>query len=131
MPEQPERTNNSIVIRIIALLVFVAFVGLFYAFVWPTGPHAQAQSSSPPAQAKSTPRPAQQTIIGKDCQQCHRAIVESFALEIHGKSACAPAKRTNHWIQFPAPVRQIHVGNGEVGTAEHGNRKKQESVLAV
>ena len=26
-------------------------------------------------------------MIGRDCQQCHRAIVESFALEIHGKSA--------------------------------------------
>lgn len=70
------------------LLVFVAFVGLFYAFVLSVVPPAKAQSSTAPSsQSKPAAKPAQQTIVGRNCQTCHRAIVESFALEIHGKSA--------------------------------------------
>jgi hypothetical protein len=86
--EQTDRIDNSTTRRFIALLVVGLFVSLFYIFVWHVGPRAQAQSpAKTSAQTKPTPRPAQQTIIGRDCQQCHRAIVESFALEIHGKSA--------------------------------------------
>ena len=44
-----------------------------------------------PAAAQSTQTIArqspQQKIVGKDCQQCHRLIVQTFPLDAHGKSA--------------------------------------------
>jgi len=79
VPEQHGRTNPlSIAIRAVALSVVVAFVALFPALVRPAGPLAQV---------KSTGQALQQTVIGAKCRQCHKAIVESFALDIHGKSA--------------------------------------------
>ncbi|MGQ0761321.1 MAG: DmsE family decaheme c-type cytochrome [Acidobacteriota bacterium] len=45
-------------------------------------------SYKPSAKAQtSAARLSQQTVIGKDCQQCHRLIVQTFALDAHGKSA--------------------------------------------
>lgn len=41
-----------------------------------------------PAEAKSPLLGPQQKVIGSDCMRgCHNAIVESFAFEVHGKSA--------------------------------------------
>jgi DmsE family decaheme c-type cytochrome len=88
MPEKHGRTEPlSIAIRAIPLLVVMAFAGFYLVFVWTARPPAQAKSSEPPAPTKSTGGPAQQGTIGRDCQQCHSAIVESFPAEIHGKSA--------------------------------------------
>lgn len=88
MNEQPDRTNSSIAARLIALLVFVAFVGLFYIFVWPVAPPARAQSPATSAsQPQTTARTAQQAAVGRNCRACHREIVESFALGAHGKAA--------------------------------------------
>lgn len=87
MPEQPDSKSPSTPARLIILLIVSACVGLVYVFMWPNGPHAQAQSSSSQAQTKPTPRPDYLTIVGRDCQQCHRAIVEAFPMEIHGNSA--------------------------------------------
>jgi predicted CXXCH cytochrome family protein len=79
LPKQCDRTDPlSITLRVTALLVVAVVVGLFFAFARPAGP---------PAQAQSTKTSVQQTVIGRDCQQCHRVIVESFALDTHGKSA--------------------------------------------
>ena len=79
LPEQQDRTNRSaIVMRVLALLTVAVSLVFFFALARPAGPHAQAQST------KTT---TQQTVIGRDCLQCHRAIVQSFALDAHGKSA--------------------------------------------
>jgi predicted CXXCH cytochrome family protein len=79
LPDQAERTDaSSIAIRVVALFVVAISVILLFAFAKPLGP---------PAEAQSTQTVAQQTVIGKDCQQCHRVIVASFALDTHGKSA--------------------------------------------
>ena len=51
--------------------------------------------------------------------------------EIGGKCGSATSERTDHRIQFPAAIRQIHVGNSKVRAAEHCYRGKQEAVLAV
>ncbi len=79
LPEQDKRTDSlSIVTRIAALFIVAALVVFFFAFAKPVGP---------PAEAQSTRTMAQETVIGRDCQQCHRVIVQSFALDAHGKSA--------------------------------------------
>jgi len=78
LPEQDERTDDlSIVTRIAALFVAAVFVVLFFAFAKPVGPRVKAQTSAT----------TQQTVVGKDCQQCHRLIVQTFPLDAHGKSA--------------------------------------------
>ncbi len=74
-------------IRAVALSTVAVVFCLFLAWVIPSRPHAQAISTGPPAEAQSTKTVAQQTVVGKDCQQCHRVIVQSFALDTHGKSA--------------------------------------------
>ncbi len=79
MPDQHDRTEPlAVAIRALALVIVVASAGLFAAFVGP------AES---PAQAQSTGQALQQTVIGAKCQQCHKAVVQSFALDAHGKSA--------------------------------------------
>ncbi len=79
MPERHHRTGAlSIAIRVVALLIAAISVALFFTF---------AKPANPPAEAQSTTTARQQTVVGKDCQQCHRVIVESFALDTHGKSA--------------------------------------------
>ncbi|HKC65549.1 MAG TPA: hypothetical protein VKB86_18045, partial [Pyrinomonadaceae bacterium] len=88
MPDQPNRIDHSTAVRAIVLLAFVVFICLCYIFIWSSGPPAKAQSSTNRS-TQTTPaaKPTPPTIVGRDCQQCHRAIVESFALEVHGKSA--------------------------------------------
>jgi len=76
MSQQHVRPNLTI--RAIALLIFVAFVSLFPTFVKHAGPKAQA----PP-----TKQAVERTVIGAKCQQCHKEIVQSYALDVHGKSA--------------------------------------------
>src|SRR5258706_1952006 len=66
------------VVRTLALLILAFSIAFFFALVRPGWPLAQAQS---------TKTSAQQSVIGRDCLQCHRAIVQSFALDAHGKSA--------------------------------------------
>ncbi len=79
MLEQEDRTRaSSIAIRVVALFIVAVFVFLFFGFAKPAGPPAEAQSSQ---------TTTQQTVVGKDCQQCHRLVVQTFALDPHGKSA--------------------------------------------
>lgn len=107
MPEQSERTARlPIAKRAVALLFLVFFVGLFLAFVRPEASPAQAQFAGqayqqepddksdtvPPGlvQAQSTAQggqAVQQTVVGEKCMQCHKEVVQSFALDNHGKSA--------------------------------------------
>ena len=77
MPEQHDRADSlSAVLRIaVTLLTAGAFFGLSFVFVGP--------AAGPPARAQS----AGQTVIGEKCQDCHENIVQSFALDLHGKSA--------------------------------------------
>lgn len=65
--------NRAVIVFLLAILAFV-ISGLSVSIAL-----TQAQSSR-----ETTP---QQTVVGRDCRQCHQAIVESFALAIHGKSA--------------------------------------------
>ncbi|MGH9927769.1 MAG: DmsE family decaheme c-type cytochrome [Pyrinomonadaceae bacterium] len=67
-------------------MIVLAFAGFCLAFVWPSKRPAEAKSTESPPQSQST-HTVQQTIIGRDCQQCHRLIVQSFPLDAHGKSA--------------------------------------------
>jgi len=76
MSQQHVRTNLTT--RAIALLIVVAFVSLFPALMKHAGTRAQAP---PNKQA------VEQTVIGAKCRQCHKEIVQSFALDVHGKSA--------------------------------------------
>lgn len=79
MPEQHARTNAlSAATQAVPLLIVVAFVGLIPVFVG---------VPSPPAQAQSNRQAVQPDIIGAKCLQCHRPVVETFALDPHGKSA--------------------------------------------
>src|SRR2546428_6933537 len=88
MSQQHDTTAPlSISIRAVVLSVVLAFVGAFLAFVSLAGPPARAQSTEASGQTKSR-QVVRQKVIGRDCMRgCHNAIVESFALETHGKSA--------------------------------------------
>jgi predicted CXXCH cytochrome family protein len=77
MLEQHDR--KTLVKRVLALLVVVCSVSLFPAWVRPAGPQTQ--------QAKPAGQSAQQPEVGAKCTQCHKLVVESFALDAHGKSA--------------------------------------------
>lgn len=80
MAQQDNRTVLwSTAIRVLPLLAIAAFVGIFFAFM--------RAGLSPPSHAQSTARSAQQVIVGRECQQCHTQEVESFPVNIHGKSA--------------------------------------------
>lgn len=98
MPEQHDRTGSwPISKRVVQLLTILAFAGLSLFSVWPSKPPALAktteakfnepESAAPTALATSNGQPLQQTTVGRECQQCHSAIVESFPNEVHGKSA--------------------------------------------
>lgn len=79
MLERENRTDAlSIAMRVVALFVMAVFVVLFASF---------ERRVDRPAEAQSVQTTAQQAVVGKDCQQCHRVIVQSFALDVHGKSA--------------------------------------------
>ncbi len=79
MPEHRQKKAHLTTAKwAVVSLTVAAIVGLLYAFAG----HAGA-----PALAQSTGRVARQTVIGRDCQQCHAPEVESFPMNVHGKSA--------------------------------------------
>ena len=79
MPQQKD-TAFSVPKTARALALTLTFVcGLCLAYVFRGKPVVQAQSST-------TPSPTQQTSVGANCVSCHRAYVQSFALEVHGKA---------------------------------------------
>ncbi len=69
-------------VRALAVLMFLALAGLLLVIDGPPGPPAQAQSTGQAVQ-----QPVQPVVIGEKCQQCHKEVVQSFALDAHGKSA--------------------------------------------
>src|SRR5262245_30733712 len=70
--------------RAVALLIVAAFACLVLVSVWPAVPTtAQTKSAARQAEQQAVPRP----VVGAKCQQCHKEIVQSFALDVHGKSA--------------------------------------------
>lgn len=82
MSRLPDRTYPlSIAKRTIVLLFGVIFAGFLPAIVKPAGPSARA-----PARTKPAAQTVQQIVVGQKCQQCHKEIVESYALDAHGKS---------------------------------------------
>ncbi len=78
MPARENGANPSGTIRVVALLSVIALAVTLLALARPSGS---------PTQAQSVKQSAQQTVIGRDCQQCHRLIVQTFPLDAHGKSA--------------------------------------------
>lgn len=79
MPKHRQKNAHlSTAAWVIALLIVVAFVGLLHTFAGHAGRTVLAQSAG---------QNAQQTVIGRDCRQCHSQEVESFPLNLHGKSA--------------------------------------------
>jgi predicted CXXCH cytochrome family protein len=66
--------------------ILLALVGVCLAAVWFHKPASEAKSPDFVPQTQSATA-TQQTVIGKDCQQCHRLIVQTFQLDAHGKSA--------------------------------------------
>ena len=80
MPEERNRTRPLyLAIRLTALLIVGIVASLFQISLKPAEPQAQAQ-------AQSIRTTVQEAVVGRDCLQCHRAIVNSFALDLHGKS---------------------------------------------
>jgi len=77
MPEQHDTTNPAK--RAVALSIVAAFIGLSSALLVPAGPAAQTQSIG----KQTDERP----VVGAKCQQCHKEVVQSFAKDVHGKSA--------------------------------------------
>lgn len=79
MPQERDRTHRlSFAIRLAALLIAAIVASVFQVSFKP---------AAPPVQAQSVRATVQETVVGRDCLQCHRAIVNSFALDAHGKSA--------------------------------------------
>lgn len=97
MLEQKDRTNAlSVVIwAVVALLFVVTLVGVFPTFPNSrpvraqsiAGTTSRAQSTEPNAYTQSTQTVVRQTAVGEKCVSCHRPYVNSFALEVHGKTA--------------------------------------------
>src|SRR5262245_9962490 len=87
MPEHPaEKVPKTKSIRVIVLLCLGA-TGIYLILFRTPGPAVQGQFQGP-IPAKITLASFQQPDVGRDCMRgCHNAIVEAFALEVHGKSA--------------------------------------------
>jgi DmsE family decaheme c-type cytochrome len=66
------------------LLVVVTAAILFRVYVGPSAAPSLAQSS---ARDAATGRAPGEADVGKQCTGCHDNVVESFALDMHGKSA--------------------------------------------
>src|SRR5262249_22046996 len=60
--------------------------GVCLLCVWLSKPATEAKSIYSRRETQPT-NSIQQAIIGKDCQQCHKLIVQTFPLDAHGKSA--------------------------------------------
>ena len=91
MPEQHQRSiPRSVAIRIAALLISLAVgIGLYLSILAPPRLRAQAQFNTSSTQPRLISAALlQQSEVGRDCMRgCHNAIVESFVMETHGKSA--------------------------------------------
>ena len=78
MPEQLMESSRRIIrVGVICALIALVPLGLFIVSVPTAGPPAQAQSALA----------AKLSTVGQTCVSCHRAYVQSFALEVHGKTA--------------------------------------------
>ena len=67
-----------------ALLILLAAAGFILVSLAP------AQESPPPSPPEKAPTPRPRTaeqVVGGKCLQCHRAVVEGFVNDAHGKSA--------------------------------------------
>jgi len=65
--------------RSVKILLIAIFTGILFIFL--------GKDISPPAFSQSSQQPVTQAEIGKDCAKCHKAIVEGFGNNSHGKSA--------------------------------------------
>ncbi len=80
MTRQNKTNNVSLnAARSIKNLIIAVFLCILLVFV--------GQNVFPPALSQSMTQPAEKTPAGKNCKACHSAVVESFGLNIHGKSA--------------------------------------------
>ena len=77
------KITTSNVANIAKLLIVVTFIGFCFVYLWQT---KSSQVFSQTTQQK-TVTPQQRDDIGKDCKQCHTAVVEAFVSQTHGKSA--------------------------------------------
>lgn len=75
---EPDRGRLLLMARR-ALMVAILATSVALLLLLILKPSARAQTA--------TTQSAQQQVIGRDCQQCHRLIVQTFALDVHGKSA--------------------------------------------
>ncbi len=55
-------------------------------------------------------------------QIADRNYTSGLPCEIRRQGCGAPSEWSYHWIQFPAPIRQIHVGDRKIARAKNGNR---------
>jgi predicted CXXCH cytochrome family protein len=71
--------------RVVAFLVGIVLLSGAAVLFWPARTSlVDAKSAAPGPQNTRT---SQQNIVGKDCQQCHRLVVQTFPFDVHGKSA--------------------------------------------
>jgi predicted CXXCH cytochrome family protein len=78
--------DRSPIRRVILLLTSFAFIGLA-SLPW-LYPNRRGEAKNlKTAEVESTSLATQETVIGRDCLQCHRLVVQTFALNSHGKSA--------------------------------------------
>ena len=85
MSQQLDRTHLlPISKRFVSLSIVAAFTCIVLVSVWSAVPTtAQTESTARQAEQQAAARP----VVGAKCQQCHKEIVQSFALDVHGKSA--------------------------------------------
>ena len=78
--------RTFITARIAATIVAALLTALSLTVWWQNTPSTTAKIASATritAPSDST----QQNVIGRDCQQCHKLVVQTFPLDAHGKSA--------------------------------------------
>jgi len=78
--------NRSPVLTVILLLLTFLFVCVLSVSRWRISSIANAKILAD-GETESTASSNQAEVIGKDCLQCHRLVVQTFALDAHGKSA--------------------------------------------
>src|SRR5262245_29542224 len=85
MSQQHDRTHPlPISKRVVALSIVAAFACLLLVSVWRAVPiTAQTESAVRQAEQQADPQP----MVGAKCQKCHKEVVQSFARDVHGKSA--------------------------------------------
>ena len=60
-----------------------------------------------------------------------RYYPRSFAHKVRRQTGSATSKWSYEGIQFPAPISQVHTGDGEIAGAENGDGGKKYPVLAI